>query len=98
MICSRTGGPGLDNYFQPICCRDTPAPPSAANALNLPVWRPSGVHAALMTAIRIGAAMLLPFTIVHGHDPPLVHESRKAQWSAAWRKGYRAAALAAAAR
>ena len=50
----------------------------AANAITVPVERSSGVYAASITAILIGAAMLFLFTFVHWYDSLLVHEQPKA--------------------
>jgi hypothetical protein len=50
----------------------------AANAITVPVERLSGVYAASVTAILIGAAMLFLFTIVHWYDALLDHETPKA--------------------
>jgi hypothetical protein len=50
----------------------------AANAITVPVERLSGVYAASVTAILIGAAMLFLFTFVHWYDAVLGHEKPKA--------------------
>jgi hypothetical protein len=46
----------------------------AANAITVPVARLSGVYAASVTAVLLGAAMLFLFTIVHWYDSVLGHE------------------------
>jgi membrane associated rhomboid family serine protease len=50
----------------------------AANAVAVPVERASGVYAASLTAILIGAALLFVFAYVHWYDSILVHQKPKA--------------------